>query len=281
MKPLNAFIFALTATAICSISCHIIRKPATTVIEHNKPEASVDAPSVLVAQIGNTSADEPAVVSSERNSGLTFLSATQTTALLKQAQLAPLITSENKDYGTNIYNGFTGKDNYRIEFYLGKITADANDPSTFTVEGKTRYKKQVVEIKGHVHIDSLFANYQKDEDNFQAKATFEFEETKDGGKYKGVMYIDFAKSRDGEKYHLIYNKDATMGAQVLMQGNYTSSTGNVRNVIAGRNVMAFANDILDNFYYGGRTRTISTKYRSLGWDDYWQHAEWWANSNSL
>jgi hypothetical protein len=67
------------------------------------------------------------------------------------------------------------------------------------------------------------------------------------------------------------------GGGYRMDGTWTSYVKKdlVKPVILAHDLFRFANDILKDFSYGEREVEINPKYRSLGWESFWENDEWW------
>ncbi|HYV95767.1 MAG TPA: hypothetical protein VE978_28610 [Chitinophagales bacterium] len=227
--------------------------------------------------------------------------------LLKEVHLEKLILSktEDEDYPP-IYNGFFGNDHYRIEFYISDVQSDTANPFVFQVKGKDRFKKNITPFTGIIKIDSLlpykdfnydYAEYLEEEDStvpFEGdtfiatchiKGTFELHEdsnAKGSGVYAGKIFIDVVSDGEGG-YRLWFNtENETRRGGVLMDAMWTSNTSKEQKpMICARDLFMFANDILEDFSYGEREIEINKKYRSLGWDNYWENDEWWGEGEKV
>jgi hypothetical protein len=67
------------------------------------------------------------------------------------------------------------------------------------------------------------------------------------------------------------------GGGYTMEGTWASYTKKdmVKPFILADDFFAIANGILKDFSYGEREVEINEKYRSLGWQSFWENDEWW------
>ncbi len=220
-----------------------------------------------------------------------------------------LLLSNSVEY-TRPFNGFYGPDNYRIEFFISSIHTDTANPQLIGISGKSKYKNNITPFSGIVTIDSLFGyrdltydyreyiEYVEDDSTqkfegdttigtYHARGTFIINEDSaiaGTGVYKGAFYMDFLPEYyDGELTgsRLWYNTDNdSRRAGFIFEGNWTSYRNSEQKpVIFASDLFMFANSILEDFSYGEREIEINEKYRHLGWDNYWEADEWWADNN--
>jgi len=227
--------------------------------------------------------------------------------LLNEVHLEKLILSKEDDADEPfIYNGFFGKDHYRIEFYVSDAQTDTANPFVLVVNGKDRFKKTVTSFTGKITIDSIFPykdfNYDYSEylqytdstvpfegDTFAStlhmKGRFEMDEdpnVPNSGVYTGNIYIDVVNDMVSGYQFWFNTPNETRRGGLLMDGIWTSNTTREQKpMICARDLFMFANDILEDFSYGEREIEINKKYRSLGWDNYWENDEWWAKSDKV
>lgn len=246
----------------------------------------------------------------------TVLNGDEAAKLLSTIQLTSLLTSKKEKHYTAIYNGFCGADNYRIELFINDLLPENSNPFKLKVDGKRRYKKQIADFAGEIDIEKVvkiidynnqYRWYKKNPEDFKngfngdslttyysIVGNLRFDENKSAkyaGSYIGKLFMDVQKNEYANgKYTLVYMTnseeedgymtdtiDDTKGAGLLLSGQWNSYDGNTsRNFLVGSYLFGFADDVLTNFSYGERERQISSKYRALGWDDYWENNEWWA-----
>jgi hypothetical protein len=208
---------------------------------------------------------------------LNWLPAVGMHAVLDTLDLSDLIASH--DWAEL---GFYGEDRYKIEFYFSEVKQDEKDPFLYHITGKNRHKKVVSAFTGTLSIDSLA---QIKDPNLDTEEVGEM----------GVQRIystngKFTLAEDSlQKYSgrfdkapseiWFFSQTPNQGSGIRYDGNWTSyKTGKSKPVIWAKDLFRFANDILKEFSLGERDVEINEKYRHLGWDNFWENEEWWADS---
>ena len=221
-------------------------------------------------------------------------------ALMSQNDIGSLVVNDSPD------NGFYGDNHYRIEFILTEMTPRPDNPLIYQVKGKNRYKKTISTFAGLLEIKNLseFTDPNLDgseltDENlnvgksYSVQGTFNFQEDStlsSSGQFTGDFTMEFytfgavvskkEASMQGPQLWFFSNNSPSQGSGYRFTGNWSGfkNPSVKKPVIWSRDIFRFANDVLDNFYYGERDVTINPKYRSLGWDTYWEGEEWWADS---
>lgn len=215
-----------------------------------------------------------------------WLPATATDITLDTTDLAQLFRNDGiVDFG------FYGTDRYRIDFYFSEVSKDPNDPRVYLVKGKNRYKKNVTAFSGTFTIDSLArfkdANLDLEEVTemgldqlFSATGRFElFEDSTatGSGAFRGRFEMDYSLNENHEPQLWYFSETPNRGSGIRFIGNWQSyKSGKTKPVIWAKDLFRFANDILKDFSIGEREVEINEAYRKLGWDNYWENEEWWA-----
>ncbi len=194
------------------------------------------------------------------------------------------------------FNGFYGEDHYRIEYLFESSKRDAQDPTLFHIKGRNRYKKVITPFEGTIRItqvseftdpnlDTADVNAMHVKTLYAAQGEFELKEDptlKTSGVFKGKMKMEFNTRTDEYPTEFWFQSQQlpSGGAGYRMDGNWTSYTqkGLVKPVILAHDLFRFANDILKDFSYGEREVEINPKYRSLGWESFWENDEWWVEA---
>ncbi|MBD2767042.1 hypothetical protein IC235_03930 [Hymenobacter sp. BT664] len=212
-------------------------------------------------------------------------------AFLQDNDLSPLWRNlaQHQEHELAVHNGFFGVDNYRIEFVFTSITRDATDPALFLVTGKNRYKKTISPFTGSIRITQLLneqpstPDIELQEDVVRvALGTFEFSEqlgTRTDGIFRGTMALDFFFNKNGnlEVYPFSGGKYGARGAGYRFTGNWASkSTNKTKPVMFAAQFDEIANEVLEDFSIGERDLELNPKYAKLGWENYWENEEWWA-----
>ena len=216
--------------------------------------------------------------------------------VLNRQQAIAFLTSNNLDTLFNSAypeNGFYGEDRYRIEYLFESSKRDEHDPTLYHIKGRNRYKKTITPFSGTIRItqlseftdpnlDTAEVNGMNIRNLYAAQGEFEFKEdsiAKSSGIFKGTLKMEFNTRTDAYPTELwFYSKNLPSGGGgYRMDGTWASYTNKtlVKPVILGRDLFRFANDILKDFSYGEREIEINPKYRSLGWESFWENDEWW------
>jgi hypothetical protein len=190
-------------------------------------------------------------------------------------------------------NGFYGEDRYRIEYLFETTKRDDKDPTLFHVKGRNRYKKVITAFEGTIRItqlseftdpnlDTIEVNDMHVKKFYAAQGEFELKEDptlKTSGVFKGKLKMEFNTRTDEYPIDFWFQSEQlpSGGGGYRMDGTWTSYVKKdmVKPVILAHDLFRFANDILKDFSYGEREVEINPKYRSLGWESFWENDEWW------
>jgi hypothetical protein len=216
--------------------------------------------------------------------------------VLNRQQAMAFLTANNLDTLFESHypqNGFYGEDRHRIEYLFESSKRDAKDPTLIHVKGRNRYKKTITPFSGTIRITQLseFTDPNLDTSEvsgmhvrtfYAAQGEFELKEDVIGqssGVFKGTLKMEFNTRTDEYPIDFwFYSKNLPSGGGgYRMDGTWTSYTKKdlVKPVILAHDLFRFANDILKDFSYGEREVEINPKYRSLGWELFWENEEWW------
>jgi len=275
-----AFVFCLFGLMQCT------QKAAKQTVKETDP-----TPLVTHAEGADTLRDESITESEVKPIKLKWLNSAGMHGLLDTLDLSDIVVSH--DWAEL---GFYGEDRYKIEFYFSEVTKDEKDPFLYHVVGKNRHKKVVSEFKGTFRIDSLAQVTDPNLDTeevgdmgvqriYSANGKFTLAEDslkKYSGRFTGKMQMDFG-SYDKAPIELWYfSETPNQGSGIRYDGIWTSyKTGKSKPVIWSKDLFRFANDILEEFSIGERDVEINEKYRKLGWDNFWENEEWWAESKKV
>jgi hypothetical protein len=204
-----------------------------------------------------------------------------------------------------VFEGFFGPDHYHFAMVFTQVTRDATDPTVYHVVGKSRYRKnirpfagtltvrQVADLAYPGFLQSLARQEEKAADSLagrtytaRARLQLQEEQRENSGLFEGEVLLDFY-AVPAQKPGFVYVFDhegtdeglPTRGAGLLLRGNRRNvSTGQVKAFIVGPDVVAVAPYVFKDFMLDERMGEINPKYVKLGWDEYWNHDEWWADS---
>jgi hypothetical protein len=195
-----------------------------------------------------------------------------------------------------VLDGFFGPDHYRISFVFTQVRQDGADPALFHLIGKSRYKQRIIPFAGSLRIQQLadldrryldLAPEDSLAQGYTANASFRLQETTTdptAGRFEGTGILDFYVSPSGQvDYGQIMGGEGApaRGQGLLFKGGWVNArSGQRKELLLARSVFSIAPDVLKNFAIGERDATINPKYAKLGWSNYWQNDEWWADSLS-
>jgi hypothetical protein len=206
--------------------------------------------------------------------------------------------SANAQYGKR-FDGFYGKDNYRIEMYFASVTKDPKRPNVYLVKGKSHFKKNISPFEGEIvfekstlvtdpnmtELGNIIDDEGESKTNLFVSCVGDFllkedSLSKGSGVFSGKINLDFFRRKNGNIELWFFSPETkTQGGGFKFEGNWTSyKTGTQKPVLWAKDLFAFANDILKDFSIGEREVEINPKYRHLGWDKYWENDEWWNES---
>lgn len=275
-----AFVFCLFGLMQCT------QKAAQQTVKETEP-----TPLVTHAEGADTLRAEDISESEIKPIKLKWLNSAGMHGLLDTLDLSDIVVSH--DWAEL---GFYGEDRYKIEFYFSEVTKDEKDPFLYHVVGKNRHKKVISEFKGTFHIDSLAQVTDPNLDTeevgdmgvqriYSANGKFTLAEDslkKYSGRFTGKMQMDFGAYDKAPIELWYFSETPNKGSGIRYDGTWTSyKTGKSKPVIWSKDLFRFANDILEEFSIGERDVEINEKYRKLGWDNFWENEEWWAESKKV
>ena len=283
---------ALLALALASVACQPQAAQTTAATVTPKPAASITQPASPAA-----ARPTPVVLADSLTPEMQ--------ATLRRVKLGSLWT------GAGVLDGFFGRDPQRLSLVMLQATRDSLRPGLFHVVGKTRYQKQIANFSGDLQITRLADYYDQgrlltqDDDSFiqdttaggngdilnaraySASAAFAFS-GKAPASYRltGRATLDFWLTDQGKAGILFApcegctdDKVASKGSALLLRGKWLDANiKRPRDFVVCRDVFFIANDLIANFGIGDRGAQVNPKYAKLGWRDYWENDEWWADS---
>ncbi|MBK9511876.1 MAG: hypothetical protein IPO04_21840 [Cytophagaceae bacterium] len=212
--------------------------------------------------------------------------------ILNEVDLSKLLvnTDEFGEYSNN-FNGFFGKDNYRIQIYFKKAWKDSLDSKKYHLIGMTNFKGNIDDFKGMIVIDSVFEFvdplinykevYQTPVNTYEIRGKLTMKEDsldKHAGSFAGTFLMDFSIDSTKTLDYWYYSPNtAVQGGGFKSEGTWKIYAGKLEKpYVFGRDFFMFANNILKDFSFGERDIEINKKYLHLGWDNFWENDEWWA-----
>lgn len=286
-KHLSQLTFFAVAFVLCLFGLmQCTQKAAQQTVKETEP-----TPLVTHAEGADTLRDEGITESEVKPIKLKWLNSAGMHGLLDTLDLSDIVASH--DWAEL---GFYGEDRYKIEFYFSEVTKDEKDPFLYHVVGKNRHKKVISEFKGTFRIDSLAQVTDPNLDTeevgdmgvqriYSANGKFTLAEDslkKYSGRFTGKMQMDFGAYDKAPIELWYFSETPNKGSGIRYDGTWTSyKTGKSKPVIWSKDLFRFANDILKDFSIGERDVEINEKYRKLGWDNFWENDEWWAESKKV
>lgn len=232
-------------------------------------------------------------------------------ATLQKVNLASLFLAPEPGRGSSVLDGFFGRDPQRLSLAILQATCDSLTPGLFHVVGKARYKKQVSSFTGNLQLTRIEDYYDQSRLLTQDEKSFIQDTTKAGNGdilnaraysaaasfqftghlpavylLNGRAMLDFWVTDQGKAGGLyppcegcVDNKVPSKGSELLLQGKWLdNSVERGRDFLVCRDVFFISNALIKDFGIGDRGAQANPKYAKLGWSDYWENDEWWADS---
>ena len=236
--------------------------------------------------------------------------------LLRQCDLSELWCGINKHHRpTPTLEGFFGPDHYRFTVVITEAHRDPQHPTVYQVQGKCRYRKNIRPFTGTLTIrqvvdadafysvqdqsfipvrtDSMSAEtwqaaYEKATGQasfYSLRAQLQWQEARaeNSGIFEGEAVLNFfvaPKHRVGYAgAPALTEGEPARGSSLLLRGaRRNMTTQQVKQFVVADDVFAAAPDVYKDFGTGDRGQEINPKYAKLGWNNYWENDEWWADS---
>lgn len=235
-------------------------------------------------------------------------------AMLRQVNLANLYLAPDESTASGVQttlDGFVGQDPQRLSLALLRVTRDSLKPQVFHLVGKTRFQNHIADFTGELRISRITDFYDQEtlltqnDDSFvqdttsngfpkgqilnaraySATANFRFISSGSALPFllTGRAMLDFWLNNSG-KTGLLYapcegcidNKAPAKGSGLLLRGTWL--TANSKPFVVSRDAFFIAPAIIQDFGIGDRGAEVNPKYAKLGWSNYWENDEWWADS---
>ena len=191
--------------------------------------------------------------------------------------------------------GFYGPNHYRISVYFDQVFRDSLRADSFVVCGRDRYRKVITPFCGSITVQSIVwakldvdNNYQPTDSvrTFVVRAMYKFIEdpaTKGAGTYQGEALLDAYEDQDGQLRLADISGtgyNPTDGGGVLFRGDWTDRlTGRRRPAAWAASLEAVApQPVIEAQQAGGRIGDVDPVLARLGWNEFWENDEWWAQS---
>lgn len=185
--------------------------------------------------------------------------------------------------------GFYGKDHYKISYYIRSAQVDPSNKNRILIEGFSKYKKNIRNIKGYFEVECVKVNFDDESDpfyntNFMIAGVFNFDETKHEqpvGKYEGKWVMDLSEVNNPYKeLEFAYTKGVSDGNNLVLNGVWKQAgTDETKQVCFSESIEKLGSDIFNAFNYGDREISIRPEFAAKGWTEYYENNEWWSGLN--
>jgi hypothetical protein len=213
--------------------------------------------------------------------------------------------NDGADRDKPAFEGFFGPDHYHFAMAFTKVTRDPANPAVYHVAGKCRYRKNIRPFSGTLTVRQI-ANLaypgflqakaiqeERAADSvagrtYTARAQLQLreEQKENSGIFEGEILLDFY-TVPGQRpnFVTVYDHEGinerfpTRGSGLLLRGKrLNATTGQVKSFTVAPWVATVAPDVFKDFMLDERMGEINPKYAKLGWNEYWNNDEWWADS---
>ena len=226
--------------------------------------------------------------------------------LLQTHDLSGLWQNNDGEYRNRpAFEGFFGSDHYHFAMAFTQVTRDPNDPALYHILGKCRYRQHIRPFSGTLTVrqitDLSYPGFLQsraviaeraadsvDGRTYSARARLQLQEEhkENSGIFEGEVLLDFyTVPAQRPNYVTVFEHEGiderfpTRGSGLLLRGNRRNvSTGQVKSFSVAPNVATVAPDVFKDFMLNERMGEINPKYAKLGWNEYWNNDEWWADS---
>jgi hypothetical protein len=205
------------------------------------------------------------------------------------------------------FEGYLGPDRYRFAMVFNQVQRDPHNPILYQVKGKCRYptSKNIRPFSGTLTVRQItnlnypgFLQYRAEQFSegidslagrtYTARAQLQLWEEKkeNSGLFEGEVLLDFyIIPGQAPDYVYVFSHEGfddqlpTRGAGLIVQGKRLNlTTGQVKSFLVSPRLAAIAPRIFKDFMLDERMGQINPKYAKLGWAEYWENEEWWADS---
>ncbi|MBH8567508.1 hypothetical protein KB206_01325 [Microvirga sp. STS02] len=204
-----------------------------------------------------------------------------------------------------VFEGFFGPDHYHFAMAFTEVTRDPTNPAVYHVAGKCRYRKNIRPFGGTLTVrriaDLAYPGFLQAKSIQEERAAdsvsgrtytahgqlqLREEQKENSGVFEGEIMLDFY-TVPGQRPNFvtvydhegIENRLPTRGSGLLLRGNRRNvTTGQVKSFTVAPWVATVAPDVFKDFMLDERMGEINPKYAKLGWNEYWNNDEWWADS---
>lgn len=230
-------------------------------------------------------------------------------ATLRQVDLSKLLLAPQPGFSMAL-DGFFGTNPQRLSLAILQASRDSLRPELVHVRGKARWQKQVTSFAGDICFTRLADYFDQDlllsqgEESFvqdtvgeagnitnaraySASATFRLlSEAPASYVLTGETLLDFWLTDKGitglvhsPAEGAILEKAPTKGSGLLLAGRWQDAADKAgRPFLVSSDVFLLSPGLIQDFGVGDRGAQVNPKYAKLGWSNYWENDEWWADS---
>ena len=207
---------------------------------------------------------------------------------LRAARLSPLWQSSDDAPDDRVHNGFFGSNYRRLELVFTQMRRDAKTPGRYYVQGKDRRSQRVRAFSGTLTFETLEAGEASSKVLPQPYSSHRAvcactsspaatTPTAAPSAAPWPSILGATRTAAWLSTPAPPTRPPTTAVSCSKACGPTPSTGRKSTVLV-KNGTAVTYQILSDFDIGDRGMQINPKYTRVGWDSYWDNAEWWADS---
>ncbi|MCB2408631.1 hypothetical protein [Hymenobacter lucidus] len=213
-------------------------------------------------------------------------------ALLRKFNLAPLWLVSARPAEAQTMLGCMGPQYRPFNLVFEKVQRDSKNPALYHVEGKSRERERLLPFSGTITLSAIkkvksqyVSETAKPQAQYQASGRFRLTEsaTEEGaGVFTGTLTVTFSQTPTGVAY--LPGRQFWWSPGGGGEGSTFTSTWSSAahpqpiKLVWASNFMNIANTVMENFSLGERGPHINPKYSRVGWQNFWDNEEWWADA---
>lgn len=208
-------------------------------------------------------------------------------SLVREHDLVPLLQTVTAS-NAHAQNGFFGPEHRRIELVFTEVRRDPSQSNRYYLRGKDRYKGRIVPFVGTISLlrfgQQPANTAYKRVRTYSAEGRFELREDSTyagAGMFQGRVNIDYLLENGVLYVESECEQMPSRGGGIKYEGTWTSGrTHRATPVVWVEDIIRYGNEnkVLPEFGFVERHPYFNPKYARLGWDNYWQNDEWWADA---
>ncbi len=199
----------------------------------------------------------------------------------------------------HVLNGFFGAAHRRIEVLFTDMRRDASQPNVYYLSGKNRHKgvitpfagtltiTKVVRQPGHTNkelVDDEYDLLSNEPYAYTAVGQFVLREDstrEQAGMFRGEAAIDWAIIEGKLRQHTQTDRTLTQGGLLKFEGTWSRyHSAEAKPVVWVESVFGFngSRNIIKDLQFADRNLSFNPKYAKLGWNEFYENDEWWADT---